>query len=163
MTRRLPRSLAALASTGVGLWLVLAYKSTPAPRTVATTGGTSLPSASTSTVPPPSSPTTTATTPTTVAQSSAGTRTIDGTTISTNYGDVQVEVVLQGNRIVDVKALQLPFDRPRSEFISEQVAPMLRSEVLDAQSAQIDTISGATFTSEGYAESLQSALDKANA
>ena len=70
--------------------------------------------------------------------------------------------MLNGTRIVDVKALQLPFDRSRSKYISDQAGPYLRTEVLDAQSAQIDTIGGATYTSESYAESVQSALDKAH-
>jgi uncharacterized protein with FMN-binding domain len=72
-----------------------------------------------------------------------------------------VAAVLNGNRIIDVKALQLPSDRARSRDISSQAAPLLRNEVLQAQSAQIDTIGGATYTSNGYAQSLQSALDKA--
>lgn len=64
-------------------------------------------------------------------------------------------------KITDVKALQLPFDRRRSAEISQYVEPYLRSEALQAQSAQIDLISGATYTSTSYAESLQSAIDKA--
>ena len=59
--------------------------------------------------------------------------------------------------------LQLPFDRARSQDISTQVAPLLHDEVIQAQSAQIDTIGGATYTSDAYAQSLQSALDKARA
>jgi uncharacterized protein with FMN-binding domain len=92
-----------------------------------------------------------------------GTHTIDGPTVRTQFGDIQVAVSLSGTHIVDVQALQLPFDRPRSQFISDQVAPILRQETLDAQSAQIDTISGATYTSDAYAESLQAALDQAHA
>jgi len=83
--------------------------------------------------------------------------------VATRYGDVQVAVVLSGNRIVDVKALELPFDRARSQYISSQVAPLLHDEVIQAQGAQIDTIGGATYTSDAYAQSLQSALDKAHA
>jgi uncharacterized protein with FMN-binding domain len=70
--------------------------------------------------------------------------------------------VLNGTRIVDVKALQLPFDRARSRDISSQAAPLLHDEVIQAQSAQIDTIGGATYTSDSYAQSLQSALDRAH-
>jgi uncharacterized protein with FMN-binding domain len=72
-----------------------------------------------------------------------------------------VAAVLNGTRIVDVKALQLPHDRARSQEISSQAAPLLHDEVLQAQSARIDTIGGATYTSDGYARSLQSALDRA--
>ena len=56
-----------------------------------------------------------------------------------------------------------PFDRERSQYISQQAEPYLRQEALQAQSAQIDLVSGATYTSYSYAQSLQSALDKAHA
>jgi uncharacterized protein with FMN-binding domain len=88
------------------------------------------------------------------------TGTYTGPVVETEYGPVQVAVTEQGGRIVDAKALQLPTDRPRSLSISEQAAPLLREEALQAQSAQINIVSGATFTSEGYAESLQKALSR---
>jgi uncharacterized protein with FMN-binding domain len=80
---------------------------------------------------------------------------------SNRYGPVQVAVVLNGTRIVDVHALQMPTDRARSADISSQAAPLLHDEVIQVQSARIDTIGGATYTSASYAQSLQSALDKA--
>jgi uncharacterized protein with FMN-binding domain len=89
-------------------------------------------------------------------------RTIDGPVISTRYGDVQVGVSLTGKQIVDVRAIKLPYDRPRSQRISESAAPILRNEALQAQSANIDTVSGASYTSQGYIASLQGALDQAN-
>ena len=148
----------------IGLYFVLSYKSSPLPRTlVATPAPTTTAPASPSgtdsepaTGPPPPGSTTTST-------AAGTTRSIIGADIPTQYGDVQVAVVLSGSRIVDVKPLQLPYDRPRSQFISEQAAPILRQEVLDAQSASIDTLSGATYTSEAYAQSLQAALDQAHA
>ncbi len=88
-------------------------------------------------------------------------RTVDGDTVSTQYGDVQVRIVVSGSRIVDVQALTLPSDRSRSVRISDYAGPELRQEALQAQSANIDTVSGATYTSDGYAQSLQSALDRA--
>jgi uncharacterized protein with FMN-binding domain len=90
--------------------------------------------------------------------SGGATGTYTGTVAQTPYGPVQVAVAEEGGRIVDAKALQLPTDHPQSLFISERVAPLLREEALQAQSAQINIVSGATFTSEGYAESLQQAL-----
>jgi len=69
--------------------------------------------------------------------------------------------VLRGTKIVDVQPLTLPSDRSRSRRISELAAPLLRTEALQAQSANIDLLSGASYTSEGYAESLQGALDNA--
>jgi uncharacterized protein with FMN-binding domain len=86
-----------------------------------------------------------------------------GRDYQTEYGDNQVKVVITNGRIVDVQPLQLPFDRQRSAYISQVAGPMLRTEALKAQSAQIDIVSGATFTSDAYAQSLQSALDQARA
>jgi uncharacterized protein with FMN-binding domain len=79
------------------------------------------------------------------------------------YGDVQVKLVVSGGKITDVIPLQYPTDRQQSAYISSVAVPLLRSEVLKAQSAQIDVISGATFTSDSYAQSVQSALDLARA
>jgi uncharacterized protein with FMN-binding domain len=85
---------------------------------------------------------------------------VDGDVVQTQFGDVQVRLIETGGRITDVKALQLPFDRRRSNEISQYSEPILHDEALQAQSAQIDTISGATYTSEAYRMSLQSALDR---
>lgn len=87
----------------------------------------------------------------------------DGQDFPNQFGDVQVRVVIKGGRITDVQPLQLPFDRERSALISQEAGPMLHDEVIQAQSAQIDTLGGATFTSESYAQSVQSALDQAHA
>jgi uncharacterized protein with FMN-binding domain len=84
-----------------------------------------------------------------------------GQVMRTQFGDTQVQVTIDGGRITDVIAVQLPYDRQRSAQISQIVEPMLHDEALQAQSAQIDLISGATYTSEAYAQSLQSALDQA--
>lgn len=87
--------------------------------------------------------------------------TFDGPTVNTRYGPVQVEVVISNGRITTAKTLKYPDDRGRSIEINQQAVPMLNDEVVSAQSANIDIISGATYTSDGYAQSLQSALDKA--
>ena len=73
---------------------------------------------------------------------------------------MQVEAKLSGGRIVDIVAMELPSDRRLSQQISQYVAPILHDEALQAQSAQIDGISGATWTSGAYAKSLQGALDQ---
>jgi uncharacterized protein with FMN-binding domain len=80
-----------------------------------------------------------------------------------NYGDVQVRLVIRGGRIADVQALVMPTDRRRSAQISQYAGPQLHDEVLQAQSATIDTVSGATYTSDAYAQSVQAALDQARA
>jgi uncharacterized protein with FMN-binding domain len=87
--------------------------------------------------------------------------TVTGPVVQTQFGPVQVQVTIANGKITDVTALQLPSDRQRSAYISGIVGPMLQSEALTAQSAQIDLISGATYTSDAYAQSLQAALDQA--
>jgi uncharacterized protein with FMN-binding domain len=85
-----------------------------------------------------------------------------GQDIVTEFGDVQLKVTISGGRIADVLPLQMPFDRRRSAEITQYAAPRLHDEVLQVQSAQIDTLSGATYTSEAYAQSVQAALDQAH-
>ncbi|NGO45563.1 FMN-binding protein [Streptomyces ureilyticus] len=89
------------------------------------------------------------------------TRTVTGATAQTKYGPVQVRITLSGDRITRASAVQSPSSPPRSEEISSTASPKLNQETLEAQSADIDTVSGATYTSEGYKQSLQSALDQA--
>jgi uncharacterized protein with FMN-binding domain len=74
---------------------------------------------------------------------------------------MQVEIVVSGGKITDVKALQVTNMGGRSVEISNYAVPILRKEVLAAQSANVSTVGGATYSSEGYLSSLQSALDKA--
>jgi uncharacterized protein with FMN-binding domain len=91
----------------------------------------------------------------------AGSGQFTGSAIQTPYGTVQVQVTLQGGKITDVQALKLPSGRGNTQQISSYASPQLRSEVLQAQSAKVNTISGATYTSQGYMQSVQSALDQA--
>jgi uncharacterized protein with FMN-binding domain len=75
---------------------------------------------------------------------------------------MQVEIVVAGGKITDVKALQVTNRGGRSVQISNYAVPILRKEVLAAQSAKVSSVGGATYTSDGYLQSLQSALDKAH-
>jgi uncharacterized protein with FMN-binding domain len=103
----------------------------------------------------------TSTTPsatTSTASSTSGTAT--GTAVSTQYGSAQVRVTVQNGEITKIEALQLQGNDPRSLEISSSAEPILQQEALNKQSADIDAVSGATFTSASYAQSLQSALDK---
>lgn len=86
-----------------------------------------------------------------------------GGSVHTQFGDVQVQVTLAGGSISDVGAVHLTDSDGRSVQISNRAAPILRSEVLSSQSAQVTTVSGATYTSMAYLQSLQSALDQAGA
>jgi len=94
--------------------------------------------------------------------STTGTKTVVGQAIDTQFGPVQVQVVFSAGRITDVQPLQLPQGTPRDVEISTFVAPILAQEAVQAQSAQIDMVSGATYTSQGYLQSLQSAIDQAH-
>jgi uncharacterized protein with FMN-binding domain len=80
----------------------------------------------------------------------------------TRFGNVQVEITVQGGRIVKADVLQVPWNDHRDQEINSSAVPVLNSEVVQAQSATIDMVSGATFTSQGYIQSLQSAIDQAH-
>jgi uncharacterized protein with FMN-binding domain len=91
--------------------------------------------------------------------SAAAPRVLLGKAYDVSYGVVQVKVTISGTKITDVTAVSLP-EGGRSGDISQYAAPQLRTEALSAQSAHIDSVSGASYTSAGYAMSLQSALDQ---
>jgi len=88
--------------------------------------------------------------------------TVQGATVNTRYGPVSVRVQTNNGRIVDAVATTYPHGGGRTREINARAIPALESETLSLQSAHIDTISGATYTSEGYRRSLQSALDAAH-
>jgi uncharacterized protein with FMN-binding domain len=85
-----------------------------------------------------------------------------GSVVQTRFGSVQVQITVQAGKITDVTALQLTDAERKSVQISNRAAPLLRAEVLQSQSADVQTISGATVTSDAYLNSLQAALDAAN-
>ena len=120
-----------------------------------TTGSNSSSSASgTTTAPSPAAPAAPA-----APSSTAGSFT--GSSVSTQFGSVQVQVVVANGKITDVKTLHLTDSGGRSVQISNKAAPILLSEVLSSQSAHVSTVGGATYTSDAYLTSLQSALDQA--
>jgi uncharacterized protein with FMN-binding domain len=159
-THPLRRTVVTAAATVSGIVLLLALKPhTPTvPLAVAPAPAASSPSSSS-----PYSPSSSSSAPSAApsGQAAAGARTADGDTAQTRYGPVQVRVTVQGGRLTAVTALQVPSDNPRDQQINGYAVPVLTQEALDAQSAGIDAVSGATYTSEGYITSLQSALDKA--
>ncbi|WP_104176019.1 FMN-binding protein [Arthrobacter sp. Y81] len=85
-----------------------------------------------------------------------------GSVVKTRFGAVQVQITVKAGSITDVEALQLTDDDRKSIQISNRAAPLLRAEVLAAQSADVQTIGGATVTSDAYLNSLQAAIDAAN-
>jgi uncharacterized protein with FMN-binding domain len=137
-----------IAATAAGVAGVLSFKTRPAQ--------TALPQPAT-TATAPAAPTTSAPTTTAAAPSS---RTATGAAQPNQYGVVQVRVSVSGGRITQVTALQAPQGDPRSQEITAMAVPQLGQEAVAAQSAQIDAVSGATYTSDGYRASLQSALDQ---
>jgi uncharacterized protein with FMN-binding domain len=89
-------------------------------------------------------------------------KTYSGTAVDTQYGPVQVQITVTNGKITKAIAVQVPFTDPRDQEINSQAVPQLNAEVLQQQSASIDMVSGATFTSNGYIQSLQSAIDQAH-
>ena len=106
----------------------------------------------------------TTTTTTSGTSTKAGSSTVSGTAtgaaIATQYGAAQVRVTVRNGKIVKLEALALQGNDPRSVQISGSAAPVLQQEVLAKQTAAVDAVSGATFTSASYMQSVQSALDK---
>lgn len=120
------------------------------------------PSTSTTATPSPSTTATPSPSATASDPSTAGvTGTFTGAVSSTRFGDVQVSITVADGTITDVTALKLTDKEQKSVSISNRAAPVLRQEVLAAQSAQVKSVSGATYTSDAYLTSLQSALDQA--
>ena len=94
-------------------------------------------------------------------QSASTSGTYKGETIQTRWGPVQVQITVSNGKIADISTLQYPNGDRRSQMISSQVIPWLQQEALQAQSANISGIGGATYTSGGFINSLASALQKA--
>jgi uncharacterized protein with FMN-binding domain len=158
------RGAIALVTTALALILLFNFK-TPEQAvagTVASVGGSSASAGPASASPGAGSTSGTAaapTSPSTTGSASAA-QTVTGSIISTRYGNVEVQLTVAGGKITAVQAVALP-SGGRSGQISSSAAPVLASEALTAQSANIDIVSGATYTSQAYAQSLQAALDQA--
>jgi uncharacterized protein with FMN-binding domain len=150
-----------LASTITIVVLLFGYHtSTNTPATAS-----SVPTASTPAQPDsaPSSSSASAPSPTPSASSSPSTakKSYTGQIANTHWGPVQVEITVADGTITAVSVPQSPSGNPRDYEINNQALPILIQETVDAQSAKIDMVSGATLTSDGYIQSLQSALDAA--
>ena len=163
------RGVAALTVTAIALILLISFKTPDEPIADRTTGNLPIvePSAGTVVVPGSTAVPGAAATPVPAGTSApaatggtAASTTVDGPVVSTRFGPVQVEVMIANSKVADVVAVQLPTGR-RSGQISDYAEPILHDEALQAQSASIDTVSGATYTSDAYAQSLQAALDQA--
>ncbi|HEY1668860.1 MAG TPA: FMN-binding protein [Trebonia sp.] len=157
------RAVIVLGTTAAGLAALLSFKthSLAAPASSAAPAGTPAPSAGASS--PAGSADGQAATAThgASAPASAAARTVTGTVASTQHGPMQVQLTVAGTKITKVTLLQRTDDGAESDQIDAYAIPKLTSETLAAQSAHIDAVSGASYTSSGYIQSLQSALDKA--
>jgi uncharacterized protein with FMN-binding domain len=141
-----------VAGTLVGLIGVLKFHT--APISLASPAGSSLPAASASGASPAASPSSGSASP----QSTAS-RTAVGPAVYYDYGTLKVRVTVSGHKIVKVSIASLDDgSNPRSQYIDQQSIPMLEQEVLQAQSANIQGVSGASYTSAGFDQSLQGAL-----
>jgi len=174
------RTILTLGSTAAGLAALLSFKTHSSVADVADPASSSAASSATGAPTAPVTPTTkpkarmtAPASPKAKASASAGsgsgsggstaTRTITGAVETTMYGPMQVKVTLEGQKITNVAVLQETNDGQESTQIDSFSIPKLNAETLAAQSARIDTVSGATQTSTGYIGSLQSALDQASA
>ncbi len=152
------RITAGLAATTAAVALLIGVKANSAggaPRSALAGLGSSRSAGSTPTGAAPSPGRTAA-----AAAAAAANGSFDGSVVRTQYGPVQVQAVLKEGRLSSVVVLQQT-DGGRSSQIDSYALPVLTAEALKAQNADIDVVSGATFTSEGYAQSLQAALDAA--
>ncbi|MFI5953100.1 FMN-binding protein [Cryptosporangium sp. NPDC051539] len=110
--------------------------------------------------PSPTSPSSAASPPAS-STSAAASVTVTGDVATYRYGSIQVRVTVTGGAVSKVAVVQLDPNEPQSAEIDARAVPQLQQETLGVSSAQVDTVSGATYTSEAYQQSLQSALDKA--
>ncbi|WP_022878332.1 FMN-binding protein [Microbacterium sp. B19] len=172
----------ALMATVTGLVLLFSYRTslgggtesaaalpatTPAPASAqratpsASPSGSSSASASAS----PSASSSAAAAPTQAAPASSGLAdgTYTGSAANTRFGPVQVQITVSGGVVTDVQVPVYPDENGRDQQINSRALPVLVKETLAAQSADIDMVSGATYTSDGYLSSLQSALNEARA
>ena len=92
----------------------------------------------------------------------AGSKTYLGEAIQTHFGPVQVQITVANGKITTSEVTQVPWNNHRDQEINAYAVPILNEETVTAQSADIDMVGGATFTSDGYIQSLQSAIDQAN-
>ena len=153
------RAVVATAGTVVGLVLLLGYRSEGAAKVQKVDTGSGA-STNVGTGSGTGSTGTGTTVPT--AASSSSDHSYTGQDVFYRYGDIEVAVTLSGSRIVTVTVPQDDASSPYSQTVNSAAVPVLVKEAVDAQGVNFDVVSGATFTSDAFAQSLQSALDKAS-
>ncbi|MCY1717034.1 FMN-binding protein [Microbacterium sp. SL62] len=165
----------ALMATVTGLVLLFSYRTSTVPESTsaladAPSSGVATVPKTTTTTPSPSASASSGSSSTSSGSTSAQTSssgltdgTYTGQAADTRFGPVQVQITVSGGAITDVQVPQYPSESGRDQQINSRALPVLVKETVQAQSAQVDMVSGATYTSTGYRTSLQSALDQARA
>jgi uncharacterized protein with FMN-binding domain len=155
----------AVVSTVTGLVMLLSFKTHAATTSAAAgptaTAGPGTPSGAGGSAATPSPSSGTSAGNSAGSPASNGTKTVTGDAADTRYGPVQVQITVSNGKLTGVTAVDYPQNDPRDQEINAYAIPQLNSEALAAKSAKIDMVSGATYTSDGYIQSLQSALDQA--
>jgi uncharacterized protein with FMN-binding domain len=160
MMKRAPWYLVVGAVAGFAGVLALHSRATPAPSALGAAGKSGQPSQPAQPGTGPAAGGSPSGQPSRPAGAGGGTHSATGALERYGYGELSVRVTVSRNRITNVTVPALQTADPTSQQISDQAIPMLRSEVLAADSASINGVSGATFTSQAYATSVQAALDK---
>lgn len=147
------RAIFAILVTVTGLVLLLSFKTHATASTTPTViSGTSTGDSSTSATP--------SATPTPSASRASTSKTVTGAEAQTRYGPVQVQITVVNGTVTKATATEYPTDQPRDQQINSYAIPQLEQETVGSSTANIDMVSGATYTSQGYITSLQSALDQ---
>jgi uncharacterized protein with FMN-binding domain len=156
------RIVIATGTTASAVALLLTYP-TSTNRSVGTTGPNAFGTGSSAQGAAPAASATGAA-PAAPAKGAAGTvnGTFRGSTVQTQFGPVQVEIAVQNGKITSSNAIKYPSGNQRDVLIANYAVPQLNAEAVQAQSAKISMVSGATYTSDGYLQSLQSAIDNAH-
>jgi len=161
------RVILAIVGTVAGLVVLLSFKthSTSAAATPpAAIGGTSGQASAPAAAPSASDSSSASSSPKASSSPSSvagAAKTVTGAVTDTIYGPVEVQITVKNGKVTAAQAVQYPQESPRDQEINSYAIPVLNQEAVSAGSAQIDGVSGATYTSGGYVNSLQSALDKA--
>ena len=159
------RVMLAICATAAGLVLLLSFKthtqSGAAVSAPAAALGSPSPGPGDGAASSPAAAPASATPASATPAAAGGAKTVTGAAWPTIYGPVQVQVTVKAGKVTAVSAVEYPQDTPRDYEINSFAIPQLNSEALAAGSAKIDAVSGATYTSQGYLGSLQTALDKA--
>ncbi len=153
------RAILAITGTIAGLVALLSFKSHAPSIPTVTAGGTSGVSSSSSAPASEAGPGAVIPTGSQAGRLPAGESALTGQAADTIYGPVQIQLIVRDNKIIKVSILQQPDGTIHDLQIGQYAFPELISETLSAQSAKIDAVSGASYTSAGYIQSLQSALD----